>query len=126
MRNDFGTRPYKSRFGGKAAMKKGGKAKKQKLIKIRDTVQQNNKIGVTNLKDHQKTLNKWWKDRYLPGETTVMGRKGLKKDIKRGEMYLKKRINENQAIMKTLDDKIKTMKRYGGVITVKNVDGGLL
>ena len=23
-------------------------------------------------------------------------------------------------------DKIKTMKRYGGVITVKNVDGGLL
>ena len=29
MRNDFGTRPYKSRFGGKAAMKKGGKAKKQ-------------------------------------------------------------------------------------------------
>ena len=100
--------------------------KKQKLIKIRDTVQQNNKIGVTNLKDHQKTLNKWWIDRYLPGETTVMGRKGLKKDIKRGEMYLKKTINENQAIMKTLDDKIKTMKRYGGVITVKNVDGGLL
>ena len=29
MRNDFGTRHYKSRFGGKAAMKKGGKAKKQ-------------------------------------------------------------------------------------------------
>ena len=29
MRNDFGTRPYKSRFGAKAAMKKGGKAKKQ-------------------------------------------------------------------------------------------------
>ena len=29
MRNDFGTRPYKSRFGGKAAIKKGGKAKKQ-------------------------------------------------------------------------------------------------
>ena len=29
MRNDFGTRPYKSRFGGKAAMKKCGKAKKQ-------------------------------------------------------------------------------------------------
>ena len=29
MRNDFGTRPYKSRFGGKAAMKKGGKANKQ-------------------------------------------------------------------------------------------------
>ena len=41
-------------------------------------------------------------------------------------MYLKKTINENQAIMKTLDDKIKTMKRYGGAITVKNVDGGLL
>ena len=29
MRNDFGTRPYKSRFAGKAAMKKGGRAKKQ-------------------------------------------------------------------------------------------------
>ena len=29
MRNDFGTRPYKSRFGGKSAMKKGGKVKKQ-------------------------------------------------------------------------------------------------
>ena len=29
MRNDFGTRPYKSRFGGKAKMKAGGKAKKQ-------------------------------------------------------------------------------------------------
>ena len=29
MRNDFGTSPYKSRFGGKAAMKKGGRAKKQ-------------------------------------------------------------------------------------------------
>ena len=29
MRNDFGSRPYKSRFGGKAAMKKGGRAKKQ-------------------------------------------------------------------------------------------------
>ena len=29
MRNDFGTRPYKSRFGAKATMKKGGKAKKQ-------------------------------------------------------------------------------------------------
>ena len=29
MRNDYGTRPYKSRFGGKAAMKKGGRAKKQ-------------------------------------------------------------------------------------------------
>ena len=29
MRNDYGTRPYKSRFGDKAAMKKGGRAKKQ-------------------------------------------------------------------------------------------------
>ena len=29
MRNDFGTRPYKSRFSGKSAMKKGGRAKKQ-------------------------------------------------------------------------------------------------
>ena len=30
MRNDFGTRPYKSRFGGSQAMKKGGSAKKKK------------------------------------------------------------------------------------------------
>ena len=29
MRNDFGTRPFKSRFGGKAKMKAGGRAKKQ-------------------------------------------------------------------------------------------------
>ena len=29
MRNDFGTRPYKSRFGGSQAMKKGGSAKKK-------------------------------------------------------------------------------------------------
>ena len=29
MRNDFGTRPYKSRFGGRKAMKKGKSAKKQ-------------------------------------------------------------------------------------------------
>ena len=29
MRNDFGTRPYKSRFGGRSAMKKGKSAKKQ-------------------------------------------------------------------------------------------------
>ncbi len=29
MRNDFGTRPYKPRFGGKAAMKNGGKVHKQ-------------------------------------------------------------------------------------------------
>ena len=29
MRNDFGTRPYKSRFGGSKAMKKGKSAKKQ-------------------------------------------------------------------------------------------------
>jgi hypothetical protein len=29
MRNDFGTRPYKSRFGGRTAMKKGKTAKKQ-------------------------------------------------------------------------------------------------
>ena len=29
MRNDFGTRPFKSRFGGKATMKAGGRAKKQ-------------------------------------------------------------------------------------------------
>ena len=36
MRNDFGTRPYKSRFGGKAAMKKGGKAKKQGYDDILD------------------------------------------------------------------------------------------
>ena len=30
MRNDFGTRPYKSRFDGSQAMKKGGSAKKKK------------------------------------------------------------------------------------------------
>ena len=30
MRNDFGTRPYKSRFGGSQAMRKGGSAKKKK------------------------------------------------------------------------------------------------
>ena len=29
MRNDFGTRPYKSRFDGRSAMKKGKSAKKQ-------------------------------------------------------------------------------------------------
>ena len=29
MRNDFGTRPYKSRFGGRTAMKKGKSAKKE-------------------------------------------------------------------------------------------------
>ena len=29
MRNDFGTRPFKSRFGGKAKMTAGGRAKKQ-------------------------------------------------------------------------------------------------
>ena len=29
MRNDFGTRPYKPRFGKRAAMKKGGRAYKQ-------------------------------------------------------------------------------------------------
>ena len=29
MRKDFGTRPFKSRFGGKAKMKAGGRAKKQ-------------------------------------------------------------------------------------------------
>ena len=30
MRNDFGTRPYKSRFDGRSAMKKGGKVGKKK------------------------------------------------------------------------------------------------
>ena len=29
MRNDFGTRPYKSRFSGRSAMKAGKSAKKQ-------------------------------------------------------------------------------------------------
>ena len=29
MRNDFGTRPYKSRFGGRSVMSKGKSAKKQ-------------------------------------------------------------------------------------------------
>jgi len=30
MRNDFGTRPYKSRFGGRSAMKKGKSAGRKK------------------------------------------------------------------------------------------------
>ena len=36
MRNDFGTRPYKSRFGGSQAMKKGGSAKKKKKQGYKD------------------------------------------------------------------------------------------
>ena len=36
MRNDFGTRPFKSRFGGGQAMKKGGSAKKKKKQGYKD------------------------------------------------------------------------------------------
>ena len=36
MRNDFGTRPFKSRFGGNQAMKKGGSAKKKKKQGYKD------------------------------------------------------------------------------------------
>ena len=36
MRNDFGTRPYKSRFGGSQAMKKGGSAKKKRKQGYKD------------------------------------------------------------------------------------------
>ena len=36
MRNDFGTSPYKSRFGGSQAMKKGGAAKKKKKQGYKD------------------------------------------------------------------------------------------
>ena len=35
MRNDFGTRPYSSRFGGQG-MKKGGSAKKKKKQGYKD------------------------------------------------------------------------------------------
>jgi|TARA_E500000305_G_scaffold92838_1_gene81034 hypothetical protein len=35
MRNDFGTRPYKPRFGGSQAMKKGGSVKKKQGYKDR-------------------------------------------------------------------------------------------
>ena len=36
MRNDFGTRPFKSRFGGSQAMKKGGSAKNKKKQGYKD------------------------------------------------------------------------------------------
>ena len=36
MRNDFGTRPYKSRFSGRTAMKAGKSAKKQGYIDEKD------------------------------------------------------------------------------------------
>ena len=36
MRNDFGTRPYKSRFGGAKAMKKGGRVAKKKKQGYKD------------------------------------------------------------------------------------------
>ncbi len=36
MRNDFVTRPFKSRFGGSQAMKKGGSAKKKKKQGYKD------------------------------------------------------------------------------------------
>ena len=81
--------------------------KKQKLIKIRDTILKHNKSNLNNLIDHQKTLNKWWEDRYLPGETTPWGRKFLKKNIKSGVLIIKKRTIENKEQIKILDDKIK-------------------
>tara|TARA_R100001530_G_scaffold127641_1_gene96935 strand:- start:236 stop:604 length:369 start_codon:yes stop_codon:yes gene_type:complete len=84
--------------------------KKQKLIKIRDTILKHNKINLNNLMNHQKTLNKWWKDRYLPGETTSWGRKFLKKNIKEGVILIKKRTIENKEQIKILDDKIKELK----------------
>ena len=49
MRNDFGTRPYKSRFGAKAAMKKGGKAKKQGYKAREDEC-----LGMRNGKEYTK------------------------------------------------------------------------
>jgi len=81
--------------------------KKQKLIKIRDTILKHKKIGLNNLMDHQKTLNKWWKNRYLPGETTSWGRKFLKKNINKGVILIKKRTIEDKEQIKILDDKIK-------------------
>jgi len=80
--------------------------KKQKLIKIRDTILKHYKISLGNLTDHQKTLDKWWKDRHLPGETTVMGRKFLKGWKKKGEVYIKKTMIEYKENMKILDNKI--------------------
>ena len=41
MRNDFGTRPFKSRFGGSQAMKKGGSAKKKKSTKKKGATPKN-------------------------------------------------------------------------------------
>ena len=66
--------------------------KKQKLIKIRDTINKSQNVSMNNLKDSQKTLNKWWKDRYLPGQTTAMGRKYLKSKIKEGVNLIKKEL----------------------------------
>ena len=40
MRNDFGTRPYSSRFGGQG-MKKGGSAKKKKSTKKKGATPKN-------------------------------------------------------------------------------------
>ena len=84
--------------------------KKQKLIKIRDTILKHYKISLGNLTDHQKTLDKWWKDRHLPRETTVMGRKLLKGWKKEGEVQIKKRTIEYKENIKILDNKIKELK----------------
>ena len=84
--------------------------KKQKLIKIRDTILKHYKLSLFNQKNHQKTLDKWWKDRHLPGETTVMGRKLLKGWKKKGEVHIKKLMIEYKENMKILDNKIKELK----------------
>ena len=84
---------------------------KQKLIKIRDTILKHHKMNLFNLKDHQNTLNKWWEDRYLPRQTTVMGRKLLKGWKKEGEVLIKKRTIEYKENIKILDDKIKKNSR---------------
>ena len=81
--------------------------KKQKLIKIRDTINKSQNVSMNNLKDSQKTLNKWWKERYLPRETTLMGRKYLKSKIKEGVNLIKKRTIEHKTKINFLDNLIR-------------------
>jgi len=52
MRNDFGTRPYKSRFGGSQAMKKGGSAKKKKKQGYKD--REDESLGMRRGKESTK------------------------------------------------------------------------
>jgi len=87
--------------------------KKQKLIKIRDTINKSQNVSINNLKDSQKTLNKWWKDRYLPGQTTVMGRKYLKSKIKEGVNLITKRTIEHQTKINFLDKLIRREREHG-------------